>query len=355
MLLNMSTFRLQLLVLYLSLFLAGLWVGKLTPRKHSCSKCGWNTPLSKEESVVPDLGQHAKQLESQILQGLEALEIQFSRARSQYQKNHQDGVAVCAVFRDEAPYLKEWIEYHRLLGIDTFYLMNNLSEDDFFEVLVPYVVRGIVTLKSSFYRSYTLQPSFYKYCTDTYAQYHKWIFFMDLDEFIVPLYTLRSTQLGTYIPEFLKRYEKFAVRLDLPRREFCSNGHDTKPNGTVIENYTLRKREVTFYKSGAYMRHPSITCEWTPKSVHHCFLASKEDKQSVVGGLLDWINPIPMLQTWYQNCQLKARRGSARLRDAKFDHFWDRQHEGCVVHSREAMRFQELLMGRLSNNDLSLG
>ena len=129
------------------------------------------------------------------------------------------------------------------------------------------------------------------------------------------------------------------------------------------------------------MRHPSITCEWTPKSVHHCFLASKEDKQSVVGGLLDWINPIPMLQTWDQNCQpsstlihvpnelvlhhygvkskeefqLKARRGSARLRDAKFDHFWDRQHEGCVVHSREAMRFQELLMGRLSNNDLSLG
>lgn len=30
-------------------------------------------------------------------------------------------LAVCAIFRDEAPYLAEWIEFHRLVGVEHFY------------------------------------------------------------------------------------------------------------------------------------------------------------------------------------------------------------------------------------------
>ena len=33
--------------------------------------------------------------------------------------------SICAIFRDEGTYLKEWIEYHRIIGIDHFYLYNN--------------------------------------------------------------------------------------------------------------------------------------------------------------------------------------------------------------------------------------
>ena len=27
-------------------------------------------------------------------------------------------LSVCAIFRNEAPYLREWIEFHRIIGVD---------------------------------------------------------------------------------------------------------------------------------------------------------------------------------------------------------------------------------------------
>ena len=55
-------------------------------------------------------------------------------------------LSICAFFKNEARYLKEWIEYHRLIGVDHFYLYNNGSTDDFKRVLNPYVRKGVVTL-----------------------------------------------------------------------------------------------------------------------------------------------------------------------------------------------------------------
>jgi hypothetical protein len=40
-------------------------------------------------------------------------------------------LSICAIFKDEAPYLQEWIEFHRLLGVEKFYLYNNNSRDNF--------------------------------------------------------------------------------------------------------------------------------------------------------------------------------------------------------------------------------
>ena len=38
-------------------------------------------------------------------------------------------LAICAVYRNEAPYLREWIEFHRLVGVERFFLYNNRSTD----------------------------------------------------------------------------------------------------------------------------------------------------------------------------------------------------------------------------------
>lgn len=55
-------------------------------------------------------------------------------------------LAVCSVFQNEAPWLREWIEFHRLVGVELFILYNNLSTDNFREILQPYVQKGIVRL-----------------------------------------------------------------------------------------------------------------------------------------------------------------------------------------------------------------
>ena len=35
-------------------------------------------------------------------------------------------VAVCAIFKNESVFLKEWLEYHLLIGVEHFYLYNNM-------------------------------------------------------------------------------------------------------------------------------------------------------------------------------------------------------------------------------------
>src|SRR5262249_58542936 len=40
------------------------------------------------------------------------------------------GLAVCAIFRDEARYLAEWVSFHRVQGVERFYLYDNRSSDD---------------------------------------------------------------------------------------------------------------------------------------------------------------------------------------------------------------------------------
>ena len=55
-------------------------------------------------------------------------------------------LAIGAIFRDEAPYLKEWIEFHKLVGCEHFYLYNNASTDNFYEIQESYIANGEVDL-----------------------------------------------------------------------------------------------------------------------------------------------------------------------------------------------------------------
>ena len=52
-----------------------------------------------------------------------------------------------AIFRDENPWLREWVEYHHARGVEHFYLFNNEDNPSPAEtILRPYMERGIVKL-----------------------------------------------------------------------------------------------------------------------------------------------------------------------------------------------------------------
>jgi hypothetical protein len=44
------------------------------------------------------------------------------------------------------PYLHEWIEFHRLVGVERFFLYNNGDREAQRELMEPYVEEGIVVL-----------------------------------------------------------------------------------------------------------------------------------------------------------------------------------------------------------------
>jgi len=93
-------------------------------------------------------------------------------------------VSICAIFKDEADYLKEWIEFHRLVGIEHFYLYNNNSTDDYQTILQSYIDEGVVSLKNWPIKQGQMQA--YKDFMDTNAAETEWVGFIDIDEFVVP-------------------------------------------------------------------------------------------------------------------------------------------------------------------------
>jgi hypothetical protein len=53
-------------------------------------------------------------------------------------------LAVAALFRNEARYLEEWIEYHLMVGVEHFWLYDDSSTDDWRDVVAPYADAGLV-------------------------------------------------------------------------------------------------------------------------------------------------------------------------------------------------------------------
>jgi hypothetical protein len=95
------------------------------------------------------------------------------------------------MFQDEARWLKEWLEYHLLIGVQHFYLYNNFSGDDYQDVLQPYVERGIVELIEWPYiggNTYdAVQCDAYRDALSRARHTAKWLALIDVDEFLVPV------------------------------------------------------------------------------------------------------------------------------------------------------------------------
>lgn len=55
-------------------------------------------------------------------------------------------LVIATVFKDEAPFLKEWLDFHLAQGVERFYLADNRSNDQPLTVLQPYIEKGQVVL-----------------------------------------------------------------------------------------------------------------------------------------------------------------------------------------------------------------
>ena len=145
-------------------------------------------------------------------------------------------LSVCAIYRDEAPYIREWIEFHRVVGVERFFLYDNLSKDDHLSVLAPYVESGIVRLHDWPMEGRAQVPA-YEHCVREHGAESRWIAFIDLDEFLF-------SPTGRPLPEILAEYERWPA-VGVNWAVFGPSGHERKPPGLVIENYDRRVANTT--------------------------------------------------------------------------------------------------------------
>ncbi len=139
-------------------------------------------------------------------------------------------LAICAIFRDEAPFLDEWISFHVGVGVTHFYLYNNFSTDDFGEALAPWVERSYVTVIQ--WPMPVGQISAYRHCVRQVRSQCRWLAFIDIDEFL-------------FSPSTRDIRKILAIYDDLPAVEvwqlfFGSGGHRTRPRRPVTESYLVR-------------------------------------------------------------------------------------------------------------------
>jgi hypothetical protein len=143
-------------------------------------------------------------------------------------------LSAVVIAKNEASYLVEWLEFHRLVGIEHVYLYDNGSTDETREILRSYIRGGFVTYLpwANFDRNAVPQRQAYAHALCNFGQRWRWMAFIDVDEFLFPL---KDDSLRTV----LRAYD------DLPAiavhwHMFGSSGHKRRPSGLVIENYTDR-------------------------------------------------------------------------------------------------------------------
>jgi hypothetical protein len=140
-------------------------------------------------------------------------------------------LSVCASYKWEGPYLREWVAFHRVAGVEHFFLYDNDSDDEHLAALAPYIDEGVVEV--THWPEYPMgQVKGYAHCLDVHADDSRWIAFLDIDEFLF-------SPGGRPLPEVLARYERWPG-VGVNRVLFGASGHATKPPGLVVESYTRR-------------------------------------------------------------------------------------------------------------------
>lgn len=158
-------------------------------------------------------------------------------------KSFEDELAIVAIIKNESPYLKEWIEYHRALGIKRFYLYDNESSDSTKEILAPYIKNNEVIYK--WFPGKTMQTSAYNHAVKNYKNKARYMAFIDADEFMI------STQISARADDIVKEIQAkrpYSAGIGVTWLIYGSSGYITKPDKSVLESY-LQRSEISFTRN----------------------------------------------------------------------------------------------------------
>jgi glycosyltransferase involved in cell wall biosynthesis len=149
----------------------------------------------------------------------------FIRAR-----RRQRFLSCCAIVRNEARGILEWVAFHRLVGIEHFYIFDNGSTDDTAGLLQSRFAEDVVTLIP--WPERPGQLTAYRHAIANFSGATEWCAFIDVDEFLFP------TE-GDGVAPFLESTRE-ASALCAFWLIFGSNGHRHRPTGICIESFTRR-------------------------------------------------------------------------------------------------------------------
>jgi hypothetical protein len=216
-------------------------------------------------------------------------------------------IAIVAIAKNEGCYMKEWIEYHKLCGVNKFYIYDNESMDDTNLILQPYIDKGLVVYQ--YYPGKRRQLDAYNDAIKRHRNECRYMAFIDLDEFIMPIKDTVS-----FLPDIISRILSQKVGASGVGINWClygSSGKEKQESGLVMERFVRRgdnmhwgnahikticnPRMVKFYisphfpqyKLGAftinengkrlYAWYNHLHTEWSILRINHYYCKSREE------------------------------------------------------------------------------
>ena len=241
--------------------------------------------------------------------------------------------AICAIAKDENEYLYEWISYHLAIGFEHIILFDNNSKNPILNTVKNFVDKKYVTVIDFPYTENQQLSSYYS-CLKKWKNTIKWIAFIDIDEFIVPVK-------HDDIRDVLDEYKRFSA-LGISWNIFSSNGYIGKPDGFVLENFTESMGFSCHIKS---IVQPDKTSH--PLSPHHFAYSSgycvNEDTFPIIGPFSYPIGSVVQINHYYyksqQEYEEKIKRGCATpLKGGKnrtlqefYDHLKKKTHYDATI------------------------
>ena len=178
-------------------------------------------------------------------------------------------LAVVAIMKNEGPYIKEWLDYHLLAGVNHFYIYDNESPDNQKEVLQPYIDAGIVTY--IFYPGKARQYEAYMDAVQNYRFFCKYMAFIDGDEFIFP-YADKS--ISEVIEEILSDKQR-AGGVAINWHQFGSNNLEKADYSRgVLERFTRRASDKNIWinpKNNTPAGNAIVKTVANPRKIEYCW------------------------------------------------------------------------------------
>lgn len=187
------------------------------------------------------------------------------------------GVAICGRIRDEARYLREWIEYYVVAGVEHFFLYECRSTDNYLDVLRPYIERELVTLFCD-WPHIPMSPAVEEHCLLNAMGRYEWLGFVDIDEFVV---VGDNLSIGEFLREF-----RDSPAVALHWRMFGSGGRKTCENIPIVASHTVRAKNPSCHVK-CFVRPECVTQHRNSHSSYYAGMrtAVSELGQHVFGSL----------------------------------------------------------------------
>ncbi len=266
-------------------------------------------------------------------------------------------LSICAIIRNEAPYIGEWLEFHRLVGIDRFYLEDDGSMDKTLDVIRRHD-RGDIVIRPwkadescccpqpvPFRASHQV-VCFNRFLRD-WGDTTQWVAFVDPDEY---LYHRKFDDVRD--PLFEEIESRGAPALFVNWLVFGSNGHAAKPDGLTIEAYTRRGLIGEPKPTGAHgklIARPESLKHFGPFGSHNAAFKGAGAINENGAAVICATNPDPSTQRWRLNHYYHRSAQEARARVNALDNnavkgFHKtvarmRKHDLNDIEDRDILRF----------------